>query len=310
MKRKVAMALFLFATTLIGCGNTAPMPKLPTKEEKGIMQSELNEALSNIGGACDSVSFNGTNESDYTFNILITPDNGNNFGQKCKIISEYVSTFSDGKFKDYDLSIKELHDEENLVSWDSATKVYFNSLNGKENLLAVEDVTLDELIAMDDGPISSNQNSKQNYKEAGELDKEYISLFKKYSEIFSEELKVFDTSEQLMQAISENKNTDDIFTILESAMALATESEEKLNGYFMEFDANRQEAPYGTKIMTLLAHAQSAVTQYNIALSHLNEFLLSSDQNDVSDFQKYTEKARQSLNDYNSVLNEELSKIN
>lgn len=310
MKRKVAMALFLFATTLIGCGNTAPMPKLPTKEEKGIMQSELNEALSNIGGACDSVSFNGTNESDYTFNISITPDNGNNFGQKCKIISEYVSTFSDGKFKDYDLSIKELHDEENLVSWDSATKVYFNSLNGKENLLAVEDVTLDELIAMDDGPISSNQNSKQNYKEAGELDKEYISLFKKYSEIFSEELKVFDTSEQLMQAISENKNTDDIFTILESAMALATESEEKLNGYFIEFDANRQEAPYGTKIMTLLAHAQSAVTQYNIALSHLNEFLLSSDQNDVSDFQKYTEKARQSLNDYNSVLNEELSKIN
>ena len=37
-----------------------------------------------------------------------------------------------------------------------------------------------------------------------------------------------------MQAISENKNTDDIFTILESAMALATESEEKLNGYFIE----------------------------------------------------------------------------
>lgn len=314
MKKKFLLSLFLSLFFFTACGNNPG--EIDTNKEISVLKSEVNKSLSKVNGSCKDVSIISTPDfQGKMVRVSLVSDNGKNFGKKCKEICDLLQYFEGGKYQDYSVEIMDSGKNESVM-WNSDGD-YVTSLDGKK-YICQSFITLDELLEKDfqedsdypNSSISSDVSPASTDSLQNKKNKEYISLFKKYSEIFSEELKVFDTSEQLMQAISENKNTDDIFTILESAMALATESEEKLNGYFMEFDANRQEAPYGTKIMTLLAHAQSAVTQYNIALSHLNEFLLSSDQNDVSDFQKYTEKARQSLNDYNSVLNEELSKIN
>lgn len=306
MKKKTIALLILSTVVLSGCG----VSKWPDEEDVVQVEEGLNKSLTDINAECEDVYFLKPEDDKEKpmFSITLKFDNGLNFGKKCKIVSTFIKNYSDGKYKDYVFDVREINaSAERLISWDSETELYMNTLNGKESMYTLDDIGLEELIAMDNEQ-SGNESSVTETTE--ESDEEYISLLKKYSEIFSEELKVFDTSEQLIQAISGNKNTSEVIGILESAVASTEKSEETLNNYFAEFDSNRQQMPYGTRIMTLLAHAQSAVTQYNIALSHLNDFLLSSDQDDIAHFQKYMEKAEQSLNDYNSILNEELAKIN
>lgn len=308
MKKKAAIGLLLPAILLAGCSES----NWPTQDDIEQIEQGLNDSLSEVDSKCDFVLFvkpDGPEEPPQ-FTISLRFDDGTNFGKKCEIVSDFIKNFSDEKYKDYLLDIQEVNASAGkLISWDSQTGRYMNALGGEDSMYTLDDIDLDKLISMDTESNPDIQSSEESHEEIKELDEEYATLFKKYSEIFSDELKVFDTSEQLIRAISENKNTDDILSILNSAMASVEKVEENFNNYFLEFNSNRQEAPYGTKIMTLLSHAQSAATQYHIALSHLNEFLLNSNQDDLSAFQKYMDKSTQSLNSYNSVLNEELAKI-
>lgn len=307
MKKKAAIGLLLPIILLAGCSES----NWPTQDDIEQIEQGLNASLSEVDSKCDFVLFvkpDGPEEPPQ-FTISLRFDGGTDFGKKCEIVSDFIKEFSNEQYKDYSLDIKEANASAGkLISWDSQTELYVNALDGEESMYVLDDIDLDKLISMDAESNPDAQNFGEPPKEK-KRSKEYIALFQKYSEIFSEELKVFESSEQLIQAISDNRNTDEIFDILESAIAASEESKETLNNYFTEFDSNRQEMPYGTRIMTLLSHAQSAITQYNIALYHLNDFLLSSNQDDLSDFQKYTEKAKQSLNDYNAILNEELVKI-
>ncbi len=314
MKKNFLFSLFLSLFFLSACSGSPSTTS--ANKELSVLKSEINKSLSKVNGSCRDVSVIST--SDFQGKMVcisLVSDGGKNFGKKCKEICDLLQCLEGGKYQDYSVEIIDSGKNESVL-WNSNGD-YVTSLDGSEYIKTTS-VTLDELLEMnfpedstdsnsvvsDDMP-SASVDSLQNKK-----DEEYIALFKKYSEIFSDELKVFDTSEQLLQAISESKSTNEIFSILETAMESVKQSEEELDNYFAEFDSNRQKPPYGTSIMTLLAHAQSAVTQYDIALSHLNDFLLSSDQNDIADFQKYMEKATQSLNTFDSTLNNELAKIN
>ena len=64
-----------------------------------------------------------------------------------------------------------------------------------------------------------------------------------------------------------------------------------------------------TRIMTLLSDAQSALTQYEMAMEYLKSYSTSPNQEYLDSFTEYAQKAQESIDDYNSVLNEELSKL-
>lgn len=313
MKKKFLLSLFLSLFFFAACGNNPG--EIDTNKEISVLKSEVNKSLSKVNGSCKDVSIiSAPDFQGKMVRVSLVSDNGKNFGKKCKEICDLLQYFEGGKYQDYSVEIMDSGKNESVM-WNSDGD-YVTSLDGKK-YICQSFITLDELLEKDfqedsDDPNSSissdvspaSTDSLQNKK-----NEEYISLLKKYSEIFYDELKVIDTSEQLLQTISENKSTGEILSMLEDTIASVEQSKEALNNYFIEFDSNRQEPPYGTRIMTLLAHAQSAVTQYDIALSHLNEFLLSSNQNDIDDFQKYMKKTTQSLNDFDSVLNDELPKI-
>lgn len=137
-------------------------------------------------------------------------------------------------------------------------------------------------------------------------DKEYADMLIKYGDIFTEELSVF-SDQKISQLIKDNASVDELMEEISLSMSQVSTAEENLQNYYEQFDSNRTELPMGTPIMTLLSDAQSALRQYAIALQKLQDYFSDPQQEYIDDFVKYTEKATESLNDFNDLLKLEKS---
>ena len=134
---------------------------------------------------------------------------------------------------------------------------------------------------------------------------DYAEMLNKYDAIFMEQMSVF-TTQQISALIEQNADTDLVATEISRLLGELDSAKTVLSDYFLEFDKNRMTAPMGTKIMTLLSCAQSAVTQYELAISYLNDYLTySADQEYMNKFQEYIEKTENSIEAYNEVLTSE-----
>lgn len=134
---------------------------------------------------------------------------------------------------------------------------------------------------------------------------DYMEMLNKYDAIFTGQMSIF-TTQQISTLIEQNADTDLVVAEISRVLEELDSAKTVLSDYFLEFDKDRTAAPMGTKIMTLLSHAQSAVTQYELAISYLNDYLTySADQEYIDKFQKYTQKTKDSIETYNEVLNSE-----
>ncbi len=154
---------------------------------------------------------------------------------------------------------------------------------------------------------SESFDSKVSSKEAAS-DKEYADMLIKYGDIFTEELSVF-SNQKISQLIKDNASVDELMEEISLSMSQVSTAEENLQNYYEQFDSNRTELPMGTPIMTLLSDAQSALRQYAIALQKLQDYFSDPQQEYIDDFVKYTEKATESLNDFNDLLKLEKSAL-
>lgn len=80
--------------------------------------------------------------------------------------------------------------------------------------------------------------------------------------------------------------------------------------YSDSFYENRPAAPFGTKIMTLLSDAQSALRRYAITIEHLYDYSFYSekDSTDLEHADEYYQKTNDALSDYDTLLESEQNK--
>ena len=133
-------------------------------------------------------------------------------------------------------------------------------------------------------------------------------MLENYNEIFMDEMSIVSTN-QVASLISEDATIDEVVSEIDRVLAEIELSSSVLQEYYDTFDQNRSEAPMQTRIMTLLSDAQSALTQYEMAMEYLKSYSTSPNQEYLDSFTEYSQKAQESIDDYNSVLNEELSKL-
>lgn len=137
---------------------------------------------------------------------------------------------------------------------------------------------------------------------------DYLDMLEEYNEIFMDALSIVSTN-QVASLISENATIGEVVAEIDRVLAEIEVSSAELQEYYDTFDQNRSEAPMQTRIMTLLSDAQSALTQYKMAMEDLKLYSSTSNEDYMNGFLEYSQKAQDSISDYNSVLNEELSKL-
>ena len=133
-------------------------------------------------------------------------------------------------------------------------------------------------------------------------------MLNEYNEIFMDALSIVSTN-QVASLISENATIGEVVAEIDRVLAEIEVSSAELQEYYDTFDQNRSDAPMQTRIMTLLSDAQSALTQYKMAMEDLKWYSSTSNEDYMDGFLEYSQKAQDSISDYNSVLNEELSKL-
>lgn len=151
---------------------------------------------------------------------------------------------------------------------------------------------------------STNETAENNDdKELSES--EYIEMVEYYNKLFSEQVLVISGSKELSDVLKSG-DIEKIKNDLNEEISKVETSENTLMGYSNEFYKNKTEPPFGTGIMRMLNEAQSAVTQYKIALQNLNDYVNSGDQSDLDSFNKYINKATESMDNYTDVYNSEI----
>lgn len=169
---------------------------------------------------------------------------------------------------------------------------------------ASSDSTEAETIISDD--VASSEESTPLYDHISNED--YLDMLENYNEIFMDQMSIVSTN-QVASLISEDAAIDEVVSEIDRVLAEIELSSSVLQEYYDTFDQNRSEAPMQTRIMTLLSDAQSALTQYEMAMEYLKSYSTSPNQEYLDSFTEYAQKAQESIDDYNSVLNEELSKL-
>lgn len=166
--------------------------------------------------------------------------------------------------------------------------------------------TTNNNISIKDDPIIENDASTESNELYSHItNKDYREMLEYYSNIFTEQLSIIST-QQVSTLLEQNADTQTVINEIDNVLSELSSAEQTLSDYYEEFDNDRTKAPMGTKIMTLLSDAQSAVTQYQMAFGYLNTYLTAiRDQKYIEKFQIFTQKATDSLNDYNDVLNAE-----
>lgn len=137
---------------------------------------------------------------------------------------------------------------------------------------------------------------------------DYYNMLTKYNDIFMGAMSIV-SSNQVSALIGNDASINDVVTEIDRVLSEIEISSAELQEYYDAFDRNRSEAPMQTRIMTMLSDAQSALTQYKMAMEYLKWYSSSPEQEYIDGFAKHTQKAEQSIEDYNSVLEEELSKL-
>lgn len=137
---------------------------------------------------------------------------------------------------------------------------------------------------------------------------DYYDMLTKYNDIFMEAMSII-PSNQVSTLIGNDASISEVVTEIDRVLSEIDISASKLQKYYDTFDQNRSEAPMQTKIMTMLSNAQSALAQYKMAMEDLKLYSISPEQEYMDNFTKYIQKSEQSIEDYNTVLREELSKL-
>lgn len=158
--------------------------------------------------------------------------------------------------------------------------------------------------ASDDLPQDSD--STQLYSHITNDD--YLEMLENYNEIFMDKMSIVSTN-QVSSLISQDATIGEVVAEIDRVLSEIDSASASLQEYYDTFDQNRSEAPMQTRIMTLLSDAQSALTQYKMAMEYLKWYSNSPNQEYLDGFTEYTQKAQESINDYNTVLEEELSKL-
>ena len=135
-----------------------------------------------------------------------------------------------------------------------------------------------------------------------------LDMLETYNEIFMDQMSIVSTN-QVASLISEDATIDEVVAEIDRVHAEIDLSSSVLQEYYDTFDQNRSEAPMQTRIMTLLSDAQSALTPSEMAMEYWKSYSTSPNQEYLDGFTEYAQKAQESIDDYNSVLNEELSKL-
>lgn len=165
-------------------------------------------------------------------------------------------------------------------------------------------------------PDSSNSATSDNLSQDGAsaqlyshiTNDDYLEMLENYNEIFMDEMSIISTN-QVSSLISQDATISEVVTEIDRVLSEIDSASASLQKYYDTFDQNRSEAPMQTRIMTLLSDAQSALTQYKMAMEYLEWYSSSSNQEYLDGFTEYTQKAQESINDYNTVLEDELSKL-
>lgn len=311
MKKKcIATTILLLCCTLFGACRKVE-PPLDSRAAETALLSQVNDDLDKIGKGCSLFSVSNDDGSVY---VSLCSDGGNNFGQKCQIIYNAVHNYPDKRLHAYKIDVTEIISESNkqLISWDS-DGFYFNTMDFNSPI-SDGNCTLEDVVALDASltePTASNESDTTNELSSESVnpdsslsDNEYLDMLKEYGGIFTDELSIL-SDNKISQLIRDNSNVDSLMSELSYVLSEVRNSSATLQEYYEQFDQNRNAPPMGTKIMTLLSYAQSALTQYDIALSHLQSYFSSHDQNDIDAFTKYAEKAADSLNSYENLLHSE-----
>lgn len=137
---------------------------------------------------------------------------------------------------------------------------------------------------------------------------DYLEMLDTYNDIFMDEMSIVSTN-QVSALIAEDATIEEVVTEIDRVLTEIETSGDVLQEYYDTFDQNRSEAPMQTRIMTLLSDAQSALTQYEMAMEYLKWYSESPNQEYLDGFTEYAQKSQESIEDYNDVLNEELEKL-
>ena len=136
----------------------------------------------------------------------------------------------------------------------------------------------------------------------------YAKMLTEYDSVFMNELSIL-SEDKIAKIINDNGTMGELQSVISDTLTRLESSEQILQLYYDEFDKDRNSAPMGTRIMTLLSDAQSALRQYTIAMQHLQDYTNNPKQEYIDHFQKYMDKTNESLNDYKAVLEEEKTKL-
>lgn len=137
---------------------------------------------------------------------------------------------------------------------------------------------------------------------------DYQELLSKYDALFSEQLSVIDDSKALVESALNGSEVES--SQLLDALSAVNAAEDVLQGYSDSFYENRPAAPFGTKIMTLLSDAQSALRRYAITIEHLYDYSFYSEKDsaDLEHADEYYQKTNDALSDYSTLLESEQNK--
>ena len=137
---------------------------------------------------------------------------------------------------------------------------------------------------------------------------EYTEMLLKYSDIFTEELSVISELD-IIKELEQNSDMSTLKKKVTDTLTKAEKAELTLQDYYEEFDKDRTAPPMGTKIMTLLSHARSALRRYVMTLEYAESYLDRREQKYIEKVDKYWEKTTEALGDYDSLLAEEMKDV-
>lgn len=137
---------------------------------------------------------------------------------------------------------------------------------------------------------------------------DYQEMLSKYDALFSEQLSVIDDSKALVESALNGSEVESSQFL--DALSAVNDAEDVLQGYSDSFYENRPAVPFGTKIMTLLSDAQSALRRYAITIEHLYDYSFYSekDSTDLEHADDYYQKTNDALSDYDTLLESEQNK--
>lgn len=159
-----------------------------------------------------------------------------------------------------------------------------------------------------DSEIPTEQPVQPDTEVESSSEDDYQEMLSKYDALFSEQLSVIDDSKALVESALNGSEVES--SQLLDALSAVNDAEDVLQGYSDSFYENRPAAPFGTKIMTLLSDAQSALRRYAITIEHLYDYSFYSekDSTDLEHADEYYQKTNDALSDYSTLLESEENK--